>query len=63
VNLNSGKKQIYGTQVTYQNRTAVPKSLKNPKSVNKRRKEAGLEPIEGYLQRMTEMHRQMSPMN
>ena len=61
VNLNSGKPQIYGTQVTYKDRTAIPKELKNAATVNKRRKEMGLEPIEEYLNLMTEMHRQMNP--
>jgi hypothetical protein len=61
VNLNSDKPQIYGTQVTYQDRTAIPKELAKPRAVNKRRKEVGLEPIEDYLKMMTEMHRQMNP--
>jgi hypothetical protein len=61
VNLNSGKPQIYGTQVTYIDRTAIPKELQNPRTVNKRRKEVGLEPIEDYLNKMTEMHRLMNP--
>ena len=61
VEINSGKAQIYGTQVTYQNRTAIPKLLKNPKTVNKRRKEVGLEPIEAYLAMATDVHRQMNP--
>ena len=61
VNINSGKDQIYGTQVTYKDRTAIPKPLKNPRTVNERRKEMGLEPIEDYLSMMTQMHRQMNP--
>lgn len=61
VNLNSSKPQIYGTQVTYKERTAIPKALKNPATVNKRRKQMGLEPMEEYLGLMTEMHRQMNP--
>lgn len=61
VNLNMGKPQIYGTQVTYKDRTAIPKKLKKPKTVNKRRLEVGLEPLEDYLTMMTEMHRQMNP--
>ncbi len=61
VNLNSGKAQVYGTQVTYKDRTAIPKELIDPESVNKRRKEVGLPPIEEYLNMMTEMHRKMNP--
>ena len=61
VNLNSGRPQIYGTQVTYKDRRAVPKELKKPLAVNKRRKEMGLEPIEQYLSLMTELYRQMNP--
>ena len=63
VNLNSGKSQIYGTQVTYKDRTAIPKDLKDPKTVNKRRTAVGLGPIEEYLNMMTELHRQMNPQN
>ncbi|MES2515912.1 MAG: DUF6624 domain-containing protein [Bacteroidota bacterium] len=62
VNINQHKAQIYGTQVTYdQNKTAVPKNLENPKGVNNRRKSIGLEPIEEYLEFLTEAHRQMNP--
>jgi hypothetical protein len=61
VNINSGKAQIYGTQVEYKNRTAVPKKLKDPTTVNERRKAVGLDPLENYLDLMTQMHRQMNP--
>jgi hypothetical protein len=61
VNINSGKAQIYGTQVEYKNRTAIPKKLKDPTTVNERRKEVGLDPLENYLDIMTQMHSQMNP--
>lgn len=61
VNINSGKAQIYGTQVEYQNRTAVPKNLTQPKKVNKKRKSVGLGTLEEYLKSMTEFHREMNP--
>ncbi len=62
VNLNTGKKQIYGTQVTYNMETgqAYPKSLDDSLNVNKRRKSIGLESIEEYLNGMTEMHFEMN---
>jgi len=65
VNLNSGKKQIFGTQVTYIRETgqAIPKPLKDSLSVNERRASVGLEPIEEYLNRMTESHFQMNKEN
>lgn len=62
VNLNTGKKQVYGTQVTYNMTTgqAYPKPLKDSLKVNERRKSIGLEPIEKYLNSMTEMHFEMN---
>lgn len=65
VNLNIGKSQIYGTQVTYNMKTgqAYPKSLKDRSGVNERRKSIGLEPIEEYLNKMTEMHFEMNKEN
>jgi len=65
VNLNTGQKQIYGTQVTYNMETgqAYPKSLEDSLNVNERRKSIGLEPIEQYLNSMTEMHFEMNKEN
>lgn len=58
VRLNTGKPQLYGTQVSYNTDScqAVPKSLDTPELVNKRRKAAGMEPLEKYLNIMSEMH-------
>lgn len=65
VNLNTGQKQVFGTQVTYNLKTgqAYPKPLQDSLNVNKRRKSIGLEPIEEYLNRMTEMHFEMNKEN
>ena len=62
VNLNTGKAQVYGTQVTYNFNTgqAYPKKLEDSTSVNKRRKAIGLEPLEVYLNDMTKMHFRMN---
>lgn len=62
VNLNTGKAQIYGTQLTYNINTgqAYPKALDDSINVNQRRKSIGLEPIEEYLNETTEMHFEMN---
>jgi hypothetical protein len=58
VNLNTGRKQVYGTQVTYNTDScqAIPKPLADSLLVNQRRKGIGLEPIESYLNMMSESH-------
>lgn len=61
VKINKGEKQIYGTQVTYNEKgQAYPKPLFDSANVNKRRAEVGLEPIEQYLNMMTLMHFEMN---
>lgn len=62
VNLNLGKKQVYGTQVTYILETgqAVPRALEDSVNVNTRRKSVGLIPLEEYLNRMTKSHFEMN---
>ncbi|MCZ4409914.1 hypothetical protein O3Q51_13920 [Cryomorphaceae bacterium 1068] len=62
VNLNSGEKQVYGTQVTYIMETgqAIPKALADSSNVNTRRKAVGLIPLEEYLNRMTKSHFEMN---
>jgi len=62
VRLNTGQKQVYGTQVTYNMETgqAFPKSLEDSLNVNERRKSVELEPIEDYLNVMTQMHFEMN---
>lgn len=58
VKLNTGQPQVYGTQVDYNMEIcqAFPKKLADSINVNKRRKEIGLEPIEEYLNQMTEIN-------
>ena len=62
VKLNTGEKQIYGTQVAYDTVTgqAYPRKLADSANVNQRRKSLGLEPLEIYLNRMSEMHFEMN---
>lgn len=62
VNLNTGKPQIYGTQVDYNFdiAQAFPKNLADSGNVNERRKSIGLEPIEDYLNQMTLMNFEMN---
>lgn len=62
VNINTGKPQVYGTQVTYNFNTgqAYPKTLEDSVNVNKRRKAINLEPLEVYLNEMTKMHFRMN---
>jgi hypothetical protein len=61
VKINTGEKQVYGTQVSYNSLgQAYPKNLADSVNVNKRRAEVGLEPIEEYLNLMTQMHFEMN---
>ncbi|QEG20448.1 DUF6624 domain-containing protein [Mariniblastus fucicola] len=62
VKLNTGESQIYGTQVDFDHDTcqAYPKNLADRIGVNARRKEIGLEPLEIYLNEMTQMHFEMN---
>lgn len=62
VRLNTGRLQLYGTQVSYNTDScqAFPKSLDTPALVNKRRKAAGMEPLEKYLNFISEMHFMMN---
>lgn len=62
VKLNTGEKQIYGTQVAYDTDTgqAYSRKLADSANVNQRRKSIGLEPLEIYLNRMSKMHFEMN---
>lgn len=62
VNINTGKKQIYGTQMTYNTKLcqAIPRPLADSANVNKRRYEVGLEAIEEYQNNMSQMHFEMN---
>ncbi len=60
--INSGKKQLYGTQLQYRfdSCQAVPRPLQDSLAVNNRRKDIGLEPIESYLNWMSRLHFDMN---
>ena len=60
--VNKGRKQIYGTQLTYNTDScqAIPKPLEDSLNVDKRRGAIGLEPIESYLNWMSQMHFDMN---
>ena len=47
--LAEGKKQIYGTQFTIQDGKLVPRPLKAPAGVDRRRKAVGLPPLAEYV--------------
>lgn len=64
IHLNKGGEQLYGTQMDYDsNGNAFPKKLKDSANVNKRRRQLGMEPLEEYLAKVTEMHKQMNKRN
>ncbi len=58
VNFNTGKPQVYGTQVAY--RAGIcqvySRDLADSVKVNERRKSIGLPPLEEYLNQMSAMH-------
>lgn len=58
VMINTGRKQVYGTQVTYKTDScqAIPKPLRDSLNVNKRRRAIGMEPLETYLNMMSQFH-------
>ncbi|WP_139921894.1 DUF6624 domain-containing protein [Hymenobacter sp. DG01] len=63
VALNAGQPLEYGTQVEYKGPgigKAVPRSLRDPKNVDKRRAAMGMEPLQQYLDRMSASHEQMN---
>ena len=64
VHRNTGGQQLYGTQLSYDNKGNLfdssnkiiyPKDLADPANVDKRRKKVGLEPIEKYYEETLEM--------
>ena len=62
VNLNTAKKQIYGTQLNFDVKIGkgYPRNLADSINVNKRRAKIGLEPLEVYLNKMNKMHFKMN---
>lgn len=65
VRLNTAQKQVYGTQVTYNTDScqAIPRSLGDSLNVNHRRKRLGMQPLEAYLNQMSELHFMMNKAN
>lgn len=62
VNINTGEKQVYGTQISYDLETsqAYAENLLDSITINDRRKSIKLPPFEEYLNQMTEMHFEMN---
>lgn len=63
VALNANQPEEYGTQVKYEGPglgKAVPKSLRDPQNVNKRRAAIGMESLESYLDSSTKLNIQMN---
>jgi dienelactone hydrolase len=59
--VNTGKKQLYGTQVTYSKLgKAAPKNLKAFSKANALRKEIAMKPLEYYLNEMSIQHYNMN---
>lgn len=65
VRLNTNRDQLYGTQVMYSSDScqAIPRPTENPDSLNRRRKEVGLDSIEEYLNKMSQLHFKMNKDN
>lgn len=61
VNINTGKPQVYGTQVTYKDRKAVPQGTVNIEKVKKNRLSIGYSPLQDYLNSMTKLYQEMNP--
>jgi len=61
--VNSGKKQIYGTQFQRdKNLNSIPKPIEDIKNLDKRRKLVGLEPFKKYRKKMEEIGRKTKNM-
>ncbi len=54
--LAEGKKQIYGTQFQTVDGKMEPKPLEDPANVDRRRAEAGLEPLAEYARQLAEVY-------
>lgn len=62
VRVNTGRSQLYGTQVEYDLETgrAMPKRLEDPGGVDARRSSVGLKPLWEYMNSISNMHYQMN---
>eukprot|EP01133_Synstelium_polycarpum_P017830 gene17830-21262_t len=64
VHINKGEEQLYGTQVGYDKEgNAFSKRLKDPATVDERRKKLGMEKLQDYLTRTTALHKEMNKKN
>ncbi|WP_223653783.1 DUF6624 domain-containing protein [Hymenobacter psoromatis] len=66
VAVNANQPEEYGTQVKYEGPglgKAVPKSLRDPQNVNRRRAAIGMESLESYLDSSTKLHIQMNTLH
>lgn len=64
IQINSNKKQLYATQVTYNKRgQATPQKLEDSLNVDSRRLQYGLITLKVYLNQLTEMHFEMNKAN
>lgn len=64
VQINNGRQQLYGTQLGYDKEgNAFAKNLKDNETVNARRSEFGMTPLEDYLAKATELHKRMNEKN
>jgi hypothetical protein len=59
VNVNTGKPQVYGTQMKVNNDRSSyePQSVIDPENLNKRRAEVGLNTIEEYIETMNSLYK------
>ncbi len=64
VQINNGRQQLYGTQLGYDNEgNAFSKNLKDKETVNARRSEFGMTPLEDYLSKATALHKRQNEKN
>lgn len=61
VNLNTGKQQVYGTQVNMSATGTTLKPCMDTLHLDKRRASVGLSPIRDYLDQCDEVYKQLNP--
>ncbi|HEY8505435.1 MAG TPA: DUF6624 domain-containing protein, partial [Gemmataceae bacterium] len=57
VRVNTGRKQLFGTQMTWESGKLAPKPIEDAARVDQRRAEYGLPPLADYLRRSEEAMR------
>ncbi|MBI3420459.1 MAG: hypothetical protein HY006_00155 [Candidatus Sungbacteria bacterium] len=58
VRVNEGRPQLYGTQFCGEGENYAPRPIENPKKVDERRQELGLESMEKYKESLLEKYNQ-----